>query len=132
ELEVTVLEASDHVGGMLRTERTDDGFVIERGPDAILAEKPAAFELARRVGLEPHIVRTRSDASGAYVVHRGRLTRLPRGFSVVAPADLGALLRSPILSPLGRARAALDLVLPRGPDLADESLESFVTRRFGR
>jgi oxygen-dependent protoporphyrinogen oxidase len=132
EVEVTVLEGSPTAGGLLRTERTDDGFVIERGPDAILTEKPAALELAKRVGLEPRVVRTRSEARGAYVVSRGRLVRLPEGFSVVAPSDLGALLRSPVLSTAGKARAALELGLPRGAEGLDESLARFVGRRFGR
>jgi oxygen-dependent protoporphyrinogen oxidase len=132
ETEVLVLEGSSRVGGLLRTERTDDGFVIERGPDAILTEKPAALELAKKVGLEGQIVRTRPESRGAYVVSRGRLVRLPDGFSVVAPSDLGALLRSPVLSMRGKARAALEVALPRGASGVDESLSRFVDRRFGR
>lgn len=129
--EVVLLEGSERTGGVIRTERTSDGYVIERGPESILSEKPAALELAKRVGLEPRIVRTRSDASGAYVVSRGRLVRVPGGYSVVAPSSIMGLLRSPILSMRGKARAALELVLPRGPSLPDESLADFVDRRYG-
>ncbi len=131
--EVLLLEGSPRVGGTLRTERTADGFVIERGPDAILAEKPAAIALAKRVGLEPHVVGTRPEAHGAYVVSRGRLVRVPEGFSVVAPGSLGGLFRSPILSAGGKVRAALELALPRARDAGDdESLGRFVDRRYGK
>lgn len=130
-IDVVVLEASERTGGILRSEVTPDGFVIEHGPDAILTEKPAALALARRVGLESEIVRTRESPRGAYVVCRGRLERVPEGFALVAPVDVAEFLRSPIVSWRGKVRAALDLVLPRGPDRDDESLGDFVRRRFG-
>lgn len=129
--DVVVLESGDRAGGVIRSERTGDGYVIEHGPDSIITDKPWGLALARRLGLEEEIVTTRSENRGAYVVARGRLERVPEGFSLMAPVDIGAFLRSPILSWRGKARAALDLVLPRG-SADDESLSSFVTRRFGR
>ncbi len=130
-LDVVVLEASTSACGVLVTERTDDGFVIERGPDSILTSKPAALALAKRLGLEDRVVRTVEQNRGAYVVHRGRLHRAPEGFNVVAPSDVWGMARSPILSWSGKLRAGLDLVLPRGPAQEDESLARFVKRRYG-
>jgi oxygen-dependent protoporphyrinogen oxidase len=132
DADVTVLEAGARPGGQLRTERTSDGFVIERGPDSILADKPAAVALAERVGLEDKIVSTNTQHRGAYVLNRGRLERLPEGFSLLAPTTPGPFLRTPILSMRGKLRAGLDLMLPRGDDGRDESLSSFVQRRLGR
>ncbi len=129
--DVRVLEAGSRAGGILATERTDDGFVIERGPDSILVSKPAGVKLAERVGLASDMVGTRPSPRGAYIVAHGRLERVPEGFSLLAPTRLRPFLLSPILSVRGKARAALDLVLPRGPSQDDESLASFVTRRFG-
>ncbi|HEY8428404.1 MAG TPA: FAD-dependent oxidoreductase, partial [Sandaracinaceae bacterium] len=81
EHEVIVLEASARAGGLLGTlER--DGFVIETGPESILGEKRAAIELAARLGIEHRLVRTREEHRGAYVVNRGRLVRVPEGFSL--------------------------------------------------
>ena len=96
-LEVLVLEAASRAGGMLQTECVD-GYVIERGPDSILTSKPAALDLAMALGLEDRIVRTRSEARGAYILTRGRLERVPTGFQVLAPSALLSLWRSPILS----------------------------------
>jgi oxygen-dependent protoporphyrinogen oxidase len=130
-VEAVLLEASDRVGGLVRTEMKD-GFVIDRGPESILADKPAAVTLAEKVGLEPEIIRTIPDNRGAFVVHGGRLERVPEGFSLIAPTNIPAFLASPVFSARGKARALLDLVLPRGPVRADESLASFVERRLGR
>lgn len=129
--EVEVFEASSRTGGWIRTETTGP-FVIERGPDAILTEKKAAIELAEKVGLSDAIVSTRESARGAYVVAHGKLERIPEGFSLLAPTRVAPFFRSRILSPRAKARALLDLVLPRGPRRDDESLASFVERRFGR
>jgi len=130
-IEVVVLEARDRVGGVVATERTD-GFVIERGPDSILTEKPWAVELAKRLGLAGELVGTLPGRGGSFVVARGKLERIPDGFALLAPTDLSALVFSPILSWRGKARAALDLALPRGAEGDDESLGSFVRRRFGK
>ncbi|MEO0324006.1 MAG: protoporphyrinogen oxidase [Myxococcota bacterium] len=130
-LDVCCLEASGRPGGLLESERTDEGYLIEHGPDAILTSKPAALKLAERLGLEDRIVRTRPENRGAFVVRGGRLERVPAGFQVVAPTKLGALWRSPVLTRGAKLRASLEPLLPRGPAAADESLGSFVRRRFG-
>jgi oxygen-dependent protoporphyrinogen oxidase len=65
-------------------------------------------------------------------VHHGRLEPVPPGFTMMAPTRARPFLRSSLLSWRGKARAALDLVLPRGAARDDESLGSFVVRRFGR
>jgi oxygen-dependent protoporphyrinogen oxidase len=129
--EVHVLEASERAGGMLRSERTD-GYVIERGPDSILTSKPAALHLAQQLGLDGELVSTRTEYRGAYVVAHGRLRRLPEGFELLAPTRPGPFVRSPIVSWAGKLRAGADLVRPRGDPEVDESLASFVSRRFGQ
>lgn len=128
--ELLVLEASQRPGGLLGT-RECDGFVIETGPDSILSEKPAAIELARRLEIEDRLIRTRDRHRGAYVVNRGRLVRVPDGFSMMAPTRLSAWATTPLVSWRGKARAALDLVLPPRRS-GEESLAAFVERRLGR
>lgn len=129
ELDVVVLEAAARSGGLLATERTD-GFLVEHGPDSMITDKPAGIRLVERLGLVPQPTRARDR--GAYVVHDGRLVRIPDGFSLMAPLRLRPFLRSPILSPSGKVRALAEMVLPRGEPRDDESLGSFVTRRFGK
>ena len=129
-LDLTLLEGADRLGGAIRTERRD-GFIVEAGADSFISEKPWALALCRRLGLEPRLLRTDDRYRSAFVVHRGRLHALPEGFQMMAPTRLGPLLASPLFSWRGKARMALDLVLPRGGD-ADESLGAFVRRRLGR
>jgi len=127
--DVVLLEASDRLGGSIATERRG-GFTIEAGADSFLTEKPWAAELCRRLGVP--LVGTREGERRTYVVHDGRIEPLPEGFLLLAPTDLRALAASPLFSWRGKLRMALDLVLPRRADAADESLAHFVRRRFGR
>lgn len=128
--EVRLVEASDRLGGLVGTERFD-GFVVERGPDSLLTEKPWAIALAKRLGLEAELIGTNASPRGAYVVAHGRLERIPDGFTMMAPTQALPLLASPILSWRGKLRAFAEVALPRGAPREDESLASFVGRRFG-
>jgi oxygen-dependent protoporphyrinogen oxidase len=131
DVEVSVFEGSDRVGGLVDTERTD-GFVIDIGPESIITDKPAGMDLIRELGLDAEVVRTKDPSRGALIVHDGKLVPIPAGFSLMAPTKMREFLESPILSWEGKVRASMDLVLPRGGSADDESLASFVERRFGK
>ena len=130
-LDLAIVEARPHLGGTIATERSD-GYLIEAGPDSFLTEKPWGVSLCDRLGLTPTLIGPRSAYRRTFVVHAGRLLPLPDGFQLVAPARLWPVVWSRLFSWPGKARMALDLVLPRGPAQGDESLAAFVTRRFGR
>ncbi|MBO6937630.1 MAG: protoporphyrinogen oxidase [Deltaproteobacteria bacterium] len=125
--EVALFEASDRVGGLVRTERVD-GYVIERGPESFLTRDPILLELSETLGIADHLVRT--EAQGAFVVHRGKLEPIPPGFQLLAPLDAKSFLKTPLVSPMGKLRAMMEPWLPASPK-EDESLASFVRRRFG-
>lgn len=127
--EVTVLEASDRLGGKIETVPID-GAPVEAGPDAFLARVPAAVQLCEELGLSSSLV---SPAVGrALVWCDGRLRPLPEAMLLGVPTGVVGLVRSGLLSPAGMARAALDLVLPATPVEGDESVASLVGRRLGR
>ena len=133
-VEVLLLEASARTGGTIRTYRRDE-FLLEGGPDAFISEKPEALELARRIGLVPHLLETNEAHRRSFVVRAGRLHSTPEGFQLLAPSRLWPFVTTPIFSWRGKARMALDLLLPRRADSAvgaDESLAQFVRRRLGR
>lgn len=127
--QVTVVEREPRLGGVIRTERAGE-FLVEGGPDSFLATKPWARELCEEVGLGDRLIPSR--ARRVYVLSEGMLQPLPDGLFLTVPSKLGPFLKSPILSWRGKLRVALDLVLPRGPEVEDESLASFVRRRLGR
>src|SRR5262249_12522161 len=132
DLDVRVVEARDLLGGTIATERAD-GFLVEAGPDSFLSEKPWALALCRRLGVEPQLVRTDDRFRKVFVWFRGRLHPLPDGFQLLAPTRLAPFATSPLFSWRGKARMALDLVLPRGGGALgdDEGLGAFVRRRLG-
>src|SRR6266542_4243010 len=125
----TLLESSSRLGGKVQTEQAD-GFLVEQGPDAMLARKADGRQFCEQLGLGGDLIGSNS-AGGTYVVHRGRLQPLPESMVLVAPTRLRPWLTTPLISPLGKLRAGLDLVLPARTDGADETLEGFVRRRFG-
>jgi oxygen-dependent protoporphyrinogen oxidase len=133
-VELLLLEASDRLGGTVRTHRRD-GFLIEGGPDSFISEKPEALNLARRIGLAGRIAQTNERHRRSFVVRGGRLRPTPEGFQLLAPSRMLPFLTTDIFTWRGKARMALDLLLPRrkganGRD--DESLAAFVRRRLGR
>lgn len=130
-LETVLFEAAGRLGGSIATERSD-GFVIEKGPDSFLSEKPWALRLCERLGATQRLVGTREQFRQTYVAFGGRLHSLPDGFLLLAPTRFRPLVTSPLFTWRGKLRMGLDLVLPRGATRSDESLSSFVTRRLGR
>ena len=150
QVDLTLIEAGPRVGGIIQTEPRD-GFLLERGPDSFISEKPAAVELVKRLGLESHLIETNENHRRSFVVRQGRLLPTPDGFHLLAPSQFWPFVRSGIFSWHGKARMALDLILPRrklaphagcprgDPALNgaadrnnDESLAQFVRRRLGR
>ena len=136
-LRVTVLEASDRVGGRILTTEFD-GRPVDCGADAFLARVPEAVDLCRQLGLD-HLLTSPASAS-ALVWTGGALRRLPAGLVLGVPTDLDALADSGIVSRVGVARAAADLEAtewpdgPPGPDplgADDQSVGHLVRTRLG-
>jgi protoporphyrinogen/coproporphyrinogen III oxidase len=130
DLEVTLLEASSRLGGAIVSVRVGD-FLVEGGPDSFITEKPWALRLCERLGLASRLVATQSAYQKIYVVHQGKLEPLPEGFFLLAPTRFWPFLRTPLFSLTGKLRMAAEILLPRGATSEDESLGSFVRRRFG-
>lgn len=139
QVDLTLVEAGPRVGGIIQTEERD-GFLLERGPDSFISEKPEALELAKRLGLESHLIETNEHHRRSFIVRRGRLLPVPEGFHLLAPSRFWPFVRSEVFSWQGKARMALDLLLPRRnlngntdkDDDVDETLAQFVRRRLGR
>lgn len=127
---VILLEGDTRLGGHIRTVR-EAGFIMEAGPDVVLTAKPAALELARRVGLGDRIQGTNPAVSGSYVLRRGTLSRVPEGMTGLVPSRLTPFLTTKLVSPLGKVRVGAEYFLPGRESPDDESIEHFVVRRLG-
>ncbi|WP_406945809.1 protoporphyrinogen oxidase [Halobacillus sp. SY10] len=127
-LNVELLESSDHLGGKIDTVQKD-GFTIERGPDSFLARKESAGRLAREVGLGDELVPNGTGQS--YILVNGKLHKMPSGSFMGIPTRVRPFLFSGLFSPVGKARAALDLVKSKKTIEGDQSLGLFFRRRLG-
>jgi oxygen-dependent protoporphyrinogen oxidase len=130
-LDLTLLERGPKPGGVTSTVDIN-GFLIEEGPDCFLTEKPAGMALVKRLGLDSQLIGTDPNIRQSFILKRNRLHPIPEGFYMMAPSRIMPLLTTPLLSPLGKLRAALEPFIPRRRDVQDESIGDFVTRRLGR
>jgi oxygen-dependent protoporphyrinogen oxidase len=128
--EVTLFEASNRLGGVIRTIR-QDGFLIEQSADSFITNVPAAVDLCRRIGLGGELLQTDPNYRGASVVSRGRLRPIPEGFLLMAPERIWPIVTSPILSWRGKLRLARERWIKQRVEGSDESVASFARRRLG-
>lgn len=131
DLQLTVLEAGARWGGKIRTER-HDGFVIESGPDTFVSTKPWGVALCRELGLEDRLQGADMARRKVFVLFHGHLIEMPEGLAMMVPSRIGPMIRTRLLSPLGKLRLALDWILPSSKGEHDESLAAFISRRLGR
>lgn len=118
---VTVFEASDRVGGMIRSERTD-GFLVEHGPNSLRPTPAVLPRLIDRLGLSAACVPANDVAQTRYVVRDGTPQALP-----MSPA---AFVTTPLLSTGAKLRLLAEPFIRQG-SLSDESVAGFVRRRLG-
>jgi oxygen-dependent protoporphyrinogen oxidase len=130
-----LLERAPTVGGKIVTEHIDGygdaPFVIEGGPDSFITQKPWALQLAREIGLEDHLLGTNDHLRKTYVLNKGKPTPLPDGVMLIVPTRFAPFAMSPLISPLGKLRMALEWFIPQRSDDEDETLANFVLRRLG-
>lgn len=130
--DVTVVDADVRFGGKISTSPFAGLPAVDEGPDAFLTRVPDAVSLATDLGLGSDLVHP--TAATAAVWHPGGrggpLHPVPGGTVLGVPADLAPFARTGLLSWRGKARAALDVVLPR-TSVDDDELGSYVRARVG-
>lgn len=124
---VTLLEADDRLGGKIRTSPFAGLPAVDEGPDAFLTRVPFASTLAREVGLGDAMT---SPASGTAAIWSNGMHTIPTGLMLGVPTGVTSLAVSPLMSWRGKARAALEPLLPRR-SVPDDNLGALVRSRFG-
>ncbi len=125
--DVVVYESADRLGGRIATSAFAGVANVDEGADAFLARVPEATALANRVGLGNDLV---SPEPVGAAVWRDGLHPIPDGLLLGVPGRLRPLATTKLLSWRGKARAALEPLLPRTSTDAD-SIGAFVRARFG-
>ncbi|MGW2519051.1 protoporphyrinogen oxidase [Streptomyces sp. NPDC001617] len=124
---VTVLEASDRVGGKLLPGEIE-GVRVDFGAESMLARRPEAVTLAREVGLTDRLQPPATASASLWT--RGTLRPMPKGHVMGVPGTAAAL--TGVLSDEGLARIERDADLPRTEVGEDVAVGEFVAARLGR
>lgn len=130
DVDVILVERDRRLGGKIVTERIN-GFVVEGGPDSFLSSKPRGVGLIRELGIEARLQGTDESKRRTWVMWKGSLHPLPEGLSGLVPSRLEPLLESDLFSPAGKERLLEEPRVPVRTGDEDESLASFIGRRFG-
>ena len=121
---VVVFDAGPEVGGVIRSERHPDGWLVEAGPNS-LQETPEIAALVRELGLGSARQVAAPEAKNRYIAREGRLRQLP-----LSPR---AFLRSDLFSLRAKARVLREFFFhPRRPRLNDLPLADFFREHFGQ
>ncbi|MCL7375793.1 protoporphyrinogen oxidase [Streptomyces sp. 35G-GA-8] len=126
-IRVTLLEATDRLGGKLRTGEIE-GAPVDLGAESMLARRPEAVDLAEAVGLGELL--QPPTATTASVWTRGELRPMPKGHVMGVPGDPAAL--AGLLSDEGLARIAREPELPPTEVGDDVPVGEYVAERLGR
>ncbi|MEM8868691.1 MAG: protoporphyrinogen oxidase, partial [Verrucomicrobiota bacterium] len=122
--EVTVLEASDRVGGAMSTVRKENGYLCEDGPNSIQLHTKALEDFFYTVPrLQEEIIEAKPEANKRYIVRSGQLHAVPMN-------PLQAI-RTPLWSLKGKLRLLKEPFISAAPAESEESVASFVRRRMG-
>jgi oxygen-dependent protoporphyrinogen oxidase len=120
---VVVYEASDRLGGSIKSERRE-GYLAELGPNTLAPPTGLVAALLTDLGLDPSRVVASPLARTRYVIRRGRLIRLP-----MSPPEL---LTSRLLSNGAKLAIFGEPLIEAADSPLEESVAAFVRRRFNQ
>ena len=130
DFDLSIFDSAPRAGGSIETE-TKDGFLLEKGPDSFISEKPWVLDLCKKLGIHSEILDTQNENRKVFIVKNDKLISLPEGFYLIAPTRIASFMTTPLFSALGKMRMASEVFIPRKPSDSDESIASFIRRRFG-
>ena len=130
-VEIQLFEAAPQLGGLVASERIGD-YLIERGADSFITNKPGGVAMCRKLGLESELIGTDDKNRRSLILARGKPIVTPEGLNLIAPGSAWSILKTPILSWRGKLRCLCEPLVPRRTEEGDESLASFTRRRLGQ
>ena len=128
-LSFVILERASRTGGVILSEQVGE-FVVDGGPDSILTQKPEGIALCKELGIADRLVPTKPPRL-AYIQRAGRLHALPAHSVLGIPTAFGPFLRTRLFTWAGKMRMGAEMFVAPVRDDRDESIGSFMRRRFG-
>jgi oxygen-dependent protoporphyrinogen oxidase len=126
----TLFEKLPRLGGVIET-KTQDGCLLECGPDSFLAAKPEATALIKELGLEGELIGSNDHQRTTYILKNGKLVPLPDGVMMIVPSKVMPMVQSPLLSWGTKLRMGFEL-MRRPRRYLDRSVAEFVIDHFGQ
>ena len=126
--QVTLVEASDGLGGQVRSAQLD-GQAVDLGAEAAPLRAPGVQKLITELGLDESMIHPTQGTS--LLSSRHGVVPLPDGVTPVGPTKLLPTIASRVLSPADLLRAGLEPVLAR-PQPAGVTVGEFIGARFGK
>ncbi|NQZ70381.1 MAG: protoporphyrinogen oxidase [Lentisphaeria bacterium] len=128
DAELTIFDAEEKAGGKICT-ISEDGFILEKGPDSFVTNKPACYQLCEDLGITDKLQSI--NKRPVYILKDGKLLPYPTGFLLGGTVPLSEIMMSPVFSLKGKMRFAKEPFIPAKADDSDESLADFLLRRLG-
>jgi protoporphyrinogen/coproporphyrinogen III oxidase len=120
---VTVYEASDRVGGVIRSVR-QDGYLAEFGPNTLLDTSPKIREIIHAAGLTNRMMYSDERAGNRYLVRHRK--------TIAMPASLFGFLKTDLFSFPAKLKLFREPFIPPWSNAYEESVAQFVLRRLGQ
>lgn len=121
-IDFTILESGSKPGGSIRTE-TENGFVMDFGPNSGLETTPLIKEMVKDLGLESEMIYSNQEGDKRYILKNDELVPLP-----MTP---GAFFKSKLFTLSGKLRVMKEPFVGKSADGYNQSLGEFVARRLG-
>lgn len=128
--EVTLVEASPRLGGIIETVKRND-YVLEKGPDAFLADKQRGMAFCKELAITNLVIETQPRFRRSFILFKGKPRPIPAGFHLLAPTEPMSMMATSLLSLKAKFRLFKEPLIPPLAGSADETLGAFVRRRFG-
>jgi oxygen-dependent protoporphyrinogen oxidase len=131
DLQWTLFEKSERLGGVIRTEHRE-GFVLEAGPDSFLTTKPEAARLCQELGIGSELISSNDAGRKTYILVKSKLVPIPQGLEFMVPTRVWPMAATPLFSVATKLRMAKELFSTARKNASDESVGDFVRRHFGQ
>ncbi len=121
--EVTIIEGNSEPGGAMST-RTENGFLIDFGPNSGLETTPKIKEIVDDVGLSEEMIYANEEGNIRYILKNNELLPLP--------TSPGKFLTSKLFSTSAKLRLLKEPFIGKSEEGYYQSISEFVTRRLGK
>ena len=128
DVRLVLVEASDQLGGKIRTVKQNE-FVMEAGADSIVARKMETMTLIEELGLEDEVVYNATGRS--FIYSDGELKLIPEDAVFGIPASIESLANSTLISAEGKVAALKDFYTKNETFTKNDSVGSFLEHFLG-